>query len=188
MKVSKLLIIRISVISAIIVAIGVLWILKNSSTTAEDKTPVLADSTVSAPSDNAVLYGDLHITEAFDLAEFRAAGVPVLIDFGADDCIPCKTMAPILEALHQELQGRAIIRFVDVWKYRDLAAEYPLQVIPTQVFFDAKGQPWQPSKDMGLQFTQYATRDTGKLAFTTHSGGLNKEQLLAILEDMGMKR
>ena len=47
----------------------------------------------------------LELTIAYNLDVFRSRGVPVVIDFGADSCIPCKEMAPILVALHDELRG-----------------------------------------------------------------------------------
>ncbi|OLN32939.1 Thioredoxin [Desulfosporosinus metallidurans] len=39
-----------------------------------------------------------------------------MIDFGADSCVPCKEMAPVLKKLNTEMQGKAIVKFVDVWK------------------------------------------------------------------------
>ena len=131
--------------------------------------------------------GDLLITAPFDFATFRASGLPVLIDFGADSCVPCKEMAPVLEELNRTLKGKAIIRFVDVWKYRDLANGVPLQVIPTQVLFDAQGKPFTPSEKLQMDFNLYSMKDSGEHAFTTHEGGLTKDQILAILKEMGMK-
>ncbi len=48
-------------------------------------------------------------------------GFPIIIDFGADSCIPCKEMAPVLKKLNEEWQGKVIVKFVDVWKYPDAA-------------------------------------------------------------------
>jgi len=132
--------------------------------------------------------GSLNLTGPFDLAEYRAAGVPVIIDFGADSCIPCKEMAPVLVALHDELKGKVIIRFVDVWKYRDLAEGIPVRVIPTQVFFDATGKPFTPSDNLAIPMTQYSNRDTNEHVFTTHEGGITKDQLLSVLYEMGMEK
>lgn len=44
------------------------------------------------------------------------AGLPRMVDFGADKCIPCKQMAPILAELKTEYAGKATIEFIDVWK------------------------------------------------------------------------
>lgn len=69
-----------------------------------------------------------------------ASGRPTLVDFGARSCIPCKKMAPILEQLEKEYRGRANVIFVDVWKDNKIGASYRVQMIPTQIFFDAKGK------------------------------------------------
>jgi thioredoxin 1 len=62
-----------------------------------------------------------------------------MLDLGAHKCIPCKMMAPILEKLKKEYKGRAAIIFIDVWKNKDEAAKYGVRAIPTQIFFDKKG-------------------------------------------------
>lgn len=66
--------------------------------------------------------------------------LPKLIDLGADKCIPCKMMAPILDELKKDYAGRMEVEFIDVWKNRDKAAEYGVQMIPTQIFYDASGK------------------------------------------------
>ncbi|HYG35406.1 MAG TPA: thioredoxin family protein, partial [Clostridia bacterium] len=47
------------------------------------------------------------------------AALPRLVDLGADKCIPCKKMAPILEELKKEYTGRMEVEFIDVWKNPD---------------------------------------------------------------------
>ena len=66
--------------------------------------------------------------------------LPKLIDLGADKCIPCKMMAPVLEELKREYEGRLDVEFVDVWRLPGVAGEYGVQSIPTQIFFDASGK------------------------------------------------
>ena len=67
------------------------------------------------------------------------ARLPKLIDLGADKCIPCKMMAPILEELKSEYAGKLEVVFIDVWKDPDKGREYGIRVIPTQIFYDADG-------------------------------------------------
>jgi len=69
-----------------------------------------------------------------------ASNKPSIVDFGARTCIPCKKMAPILEELNRELTGKANVLFVDVWKDNTIGGRYRIQMIPTQLFFDAKGK------------------------------------------------
>ena len=65
--------------------------------------------------------------------------LPKLVDVGADKCIPCIKMAPILDQLREDYIGQLEVVFVDVWKYRDEAAKYRVQMIPTQIFYAADG-------------------------------------------------
>ncbi|MFC1675521.1 thioredoxin family protein [Planctomycetota bacterium] len=65
---------------------------------------------------------------------------PRLVDLGADKCIPCKMMAPILEELKKEYAGIFNVEFIDVWKNPDEAKKYGVKIIPTQIFFDVAGK------------------------------------------------
>ncbi len=67
-------------------------------------------------------------------------GIPRLVDVGAGKCIPCKMMAPILEELKKEYAGRLRIDFVDVWVNPAAGAPYQVEIIPTQIFYDANGK------------------------------------------------
>ncbi len=67
-------------------------------------------------------------------------GLPRLVDLGADKCIPCKMMAPIIEELKSEYEGRLIVEFIDVWKNPAEAPKYGIKLIPTQIFYDASGR------------------------------------------------
>jgi len=128
----------------------------------------------------------LHVTEKIDLEKLKSYGLPIIIDFGADSCIPCKEMAPVLKELNEELQGKAIIKFVDVWKYEDLAKGYPISIIPTQIFIDANGDPYSPKDTEAMQMKQYI-RNSGEHVFTAHEGGMTKEELIDILKEMGLE-
>lgn len=68
------------------------------------------------------------------------AAVPRLVDLGAGKCIPCKKMAPILEELKKEYAGRMRVEFIDVWKNPDAGKAHGIEMIPTQVFYDAGGK------------------------------------------------
>jgi thioredoxin 1 len=70
----------------------------------------------------------------------QGSGLPRLVDLGADKCIPCKMMAPILEELREQYKGRLDVVFIDVWKNPSAGEEYGIKLIPTQIFFDAAGK------------------------------------------------
>lgn len=69
-----------------------------------------------------------------------AMGLPKLLDLGATKCIPCKMMAPILEELKKTYAGKLEVVFIDVWEKPEEAKQYKINLIPTQIFFDASGK------------------------------------------------
>jgi thioredoxin 1 len=152
--------------------------------TAKDPIEAVTSAPVAANDPNFTLH-----TEKIDLEVLSAYKLPMILDFGSVDCIPCKAMAPVLKSMNAEMQGKAIIRFVDVWKYTNGADGFPVQVIPTQVLVTAEGKPYVPSAAMessGIRFTMYSAKDTNEHAFTVHQGGLTEEQMRLILKDMGV--
>jgi thioredoxin 1 len=69
-----------------------------------------------------------------------APALPRLVDLGADQCIPCKMMKPVLDELTREYAGQLEVVFIDVWKNRAEGPRYGIRVIPTQIFYDAAGR------------------------------------------------
>ncbi len=69
-----------------------------------------------------------------------AEKLPRLLDLGADKCIPCKKMAPILKKMKEDFDGVLKVEFIDVWKNPDEGKKYGIKQIPTQIFFDAAGK------------------------------------------------
>lgn len=68
------------------------------------------------------------------------APLPKLLDLGANKCIPCRMMAPVLEELKKEYAGQLEVEFIDVWQDKDAGKPYNVEMIPTQIFFDATGK------------------------------------------------
>ena len=67
------------------------------------------------------------------------SAAPVLVDFWAEWCGPCKMIAPVLDELAEEFEGRARIGKVNIDEQQALAAEYGIRAIPTLLVF-SKGQ------------------------------------------------
>lgn len=130
---------------------------------------------------------ELYITEEIDLEKLKSYGIPIIIDFGSESCISCKEMAPILKKLNKDLSGKAIIKSIDVVKYPEFAQDYPINVIPTQIFFDKDGNPYVPTDDNSSGMTMYTTKDTKEHVLTAHSGILTEREFLGILNELGLE-
>ncbi len=124
-----------------------------------------------------------------DLDEIKSYGLPFVIDFGSDSCKPCKAMAPVLETLHEEWNEKAIVHFVDVWENTTAAKDFPISLIPTQVFYNADGTPFVPSEELAqeIEFSMYGSNDTNEHLFTIHQGGITEEEMRKIFAEMGVE-
>lgn len=96
--------------------------------------------------------------------EVPVKGMVTMVDVGADKCIPCKMMAPILDELKEEYKGKAAIVFIDVWKNQDQAPKFKIRAIPTQIFYDRDGNE-----------------------VSRHVGFMDKKSIVAMLEQLGVK-
>lgn len=90
-------------------------------------------------------------------------GMVTMVDLGADSCIPCKMMAPILEELKREYKGKAVIAYIDVRYDKPAIEKYRLEAIPTQVFFDREGKEVE-----------------------RHVGFMSKEKIVLVLKRLGV--
>jgi thioredoxin 1 len=120
---------KIVIVIALILVVGVVFALKQ-----KDKGQSLEPAAVANTET---------ITESGQGGQKNAevtANLPRLVDLGADKCIPCKMMAPILEELKKDYVRTLSVEFIDVWKEPDRAKEYGIKIIPTQIFFDASGK------------------------------------------------
>jgi len=70
----------------------------------------------------------------------RRSGKPTLVEFGAQGCIPCDMMQPILDNLRRDYPEKLNVVFVHVGEEQILSSRFGIRSIPVQVFFDAKGK------------------------------------------------
>jgi thioredoxin 1 len=122
---------KLAIVAALAVTVVAAVVLKQNQSKAPAETSTVAVTAgTNAPAENT---GD----QAVPVAN---AKLPKLLDLGAGKCIPCKMMAPILEELKKEYAGRMNVEFIDVWVNPDAAKPYGIEVIPTQIFYNADGK------------------------------------------------
>jgi thioredoxin 1 len=123
-------------------AIGGLFAFSAGSSRSGERiaSPVSAAVDPAAASGQA---GPLHLgsAEAFERVVLKADR-PVLVDFYADWCGPCRMLAPTIEKLAKEYQGRVIVCKVNVDNLSSIAGQYGIQGIPAVLVFD-KGKEVQ---------------------------------------------
>ncbi|EAY28205.1 thioredoxin [Microscilla marina] len=76
--------------------------------------------------------------------------IPVLVDFYADWCAPCQTMAPVLKALATELDSKIKIIKIDVEKNQPIVQKYQVQNIPAFILFYQGNALWRQSGAMSM--------------------------------------
>jgi thioredoxin 1 len=69
-----------------------------------------------------------------------ASGLPSIVEFGATTCSTCLEMKAVLDSVARRTQGRAHVLIIDISKDWEAGQAYRIQLMPTQVFFDASGR------------------------------------------------
>ena len=95
------------------------------------------------------------------LADCLKSGRPTMADFGKGWCVPCKMMVPVLKKAAQDYWGKANIVFVELDEYPDLGRQYRIATMPTQVFFDARGN--EVARRMGYMGSEDIERQLAAL-------------------------
>lgn len=86
------------------------------------------------------VHSEISGTESRGSIDVPIKGVVTMVDLGANECIPCKMMVPVMEKVEKKYQGKAAIVFIDVWKNKEPAQRFGIRAIPTQIFFDKNGR------------------------------------------------
>jgi thioredoxin 1 len=125
---------KIVIVIALIAVVGIIFALKQKNKASVSEPVAIASSNSETTTESKP-----QNLENPNGAE-TAANLPRLVDLGAGKCIPCKIMAPILEELKSQYQGKLEVVIIDVWEKPDEAKKYKINIIPTQIFYDASGK------------------------------------------------
>ncbi len=174
-------IITIIIILIIIIGIGGMWLLKNKEKISQNE--------VSQEKQNENINEDfeLNVTGNLNLEKLKSYKLPIIIDYGAEWCPPCQMMKPDIIKLNKELQGKAIIKMVDVDENIDAADGYKINLLPTQIFINSDGTPYIP-KDNSIDGFEVVKDKNGEVLYTMHVGILTRAQIMNVLEEMGMTK
>jgi thioredoxin 1 len=82
----------------------------------------------------------LHLTDSDFESTIKNSATPVLVDFWAEWCGPCRRIAPIIDELAAEYEGRLAVGKVNIDEHQDAATQFGVSSIPTLILFK-DGQP-----------------------------------------------
>jgi thioredoxin 1 len=153
---------RVAIVVAVIAAVVVIVSLRQACPC---RAPRGGPSTTSpsAADTSAPAAATYPVTGIVSQPSIAPRALPRLVDLGADKCIPCKMMEPVLEGLRQEYVDRLRVEFYDVWKNPQIGRQHGIRVIPTQMFFGKDGKElWR------------------------HEGFLGKDDILAKWKELGI--
>jgi thioredoxin 1 len=121
-----------------------------------------AQRTPAPASQGTAAQGTILVTDEIklDFSKFKIT----FIELGSVNCIPCRQMQPIMKEIAAEYSGQVRVVFYDVWKNPAPGEHYKIQLIPTQVFIDERGNE-----------------------LLRHVGVFPKEDLIKFLKEHGVK-
>lgn len=153
---------KIAIITVIVIAVAVIVAAKSRDANRET-TSVAPAATSHADGDSIAPSAQAKTESKPHTSTGTSKKLPRIVDLGATKCIPCKMMAPILEEIKKDYEGKLTVEFIDVWENRNAGDKYRISSIPTQIFYDENGKE-----------------------FSRHVGFMPKEDILATFKEHGI--
>ncbi|HIV99338.1 MAG TPA: thioredoxin family protein [Candidatus Ornithospirochaeta avicola] len=188
MKAKKIL--QIIVPAIIILIIISMYFIKNNDKEQESAVLTADNHNAETTQDESVAldYSSLY-TETLDFELYSSFDKPLIIDFYGEDCYACELMEEDFEKFFAHYSDFITIKGFDAWKHPEINYYFPLQVVPTQFFFNADMTPFIPSESLVEQisgFAYYTDKETGEVVYTVHMGALFYDEAVIIAEEMGV--
>ncbi len=79
-------------------------------------------------------------TRADDISLLRHTGMVTMVNFGTDNCLPCRMMKPVIKKLKSKFDKKASILFINIEQHRETAFKYGIKTVPVQIFYDQDGR------------------------------------------------
>jgi thioredoxin 1 len=78
-----------------------------------------------------------------ELDDLLAGHIPVLVDFYADWCVPCKWVLPVLDDIEKHFNGKIILHKIDIDTHTEIAKSLSILSVPTLILFKEKKEVWR---------------------------------------------
>jgi len=157
---------RFAIIGVVVIAVLGIFLFRSGT----DKEPAALTANITQtnnpePHDSVEIEKDREHIQAESIPIPEKSELPRFLELGSVGCRPCDMMAPILDDLKNEYAGKLSVEFYDVRKDPSPAHQYRIRLIPTQIFLDSGGKE-----------------------FYRHEGFLPKDEIILVLERMGVTK
>lgn len=97
--------------------------------------------------ENVILH---EVSSVEDIDEWRNDGKPFMVIFGADYCSACINYKPYIKAIADSYAGEVIVKYVDTEENESIREVYNIEAIPSTLFFEKDGTPYEPSQELDV--------------------------------------
>lgn len=178
----KIIMKKIIALIIVFASITTVWAVKNASTQSQEG-PKPVNPAVNDPMFELVATGD------FKLDDVVGKGYPVIVNFSATWCGPCKKMKPIFKEANEDYKGKAILKTIDVddASMKEIVAAAGVTAIPHQIFFYPDGTT--PSKEKSPKlFNELGVREKfNKRTFSSQvsrTGAMDRDTIDEIIKEL----
>ncbi len=89
-----------------------------------------------------------------EIDELKKYGKPMIVVFGADYCPTCINYKPYVKEFAELFSDELIVKYVDTVEHESIRYEYNIELVPSTLFFDENGEPFNPTSDFDLPFNE----------------------------------